>query len=124
MQISNNPQIQKNRAFVRNRNIFSEVDFRSSGIKSYQIGITNKDFKLVYNKTSEDYQLFDRKHDLEEKNNIFKAQEQVVINLKAVIAEQLRKHALVPAKAENSIKKQEQDLKPEEVEQLKTLGYM
>lgn len=108
---------------TKDREIFSEVDFRSSAIKAFKIALIQNEFKLIFDKLDSTFELYDLIRDPKERKNLITIETERLARMSAPIrAYQAR------FQSENlATPKKRKDIKahtPEEVEQLKSLGYM
>ncbi len=104
------------------RDIYSEVDFRSSAIKAYKIGLIQDNFKVVLDKTDSSLELFNLSSDPKEQKNLNTIETERLSNMSKLVREYQAKYQSdfeIP-----NGKKQIKTHTPEEVEQLKSLGYI
>jgi arylsulfatase A-like enzyme len=101
------------------REIFTEVDSHSKSKEkaAFKSAIISGKWKLIHDKPTDSWELFNRETDPEELKNI--------IEQEAVLAKVLQeKLGLFEKNQASGSKETEIDINPEEVEQLKSLGYM
>jgi arylsulfatase A-like enzyme len=111
------PTLLQGREVAADREILFEVDFRSSGIKANQAGVKREKLKVIYDKPSQNWALHDLERDPFELND---QKSQYPADLQALqkILESLMSKQGQQAEPVSSV------ASPEEVEQLKSLGYM
>lgn len=117
--ISLKPYLTGQGAPPKDRYFYSEVDFRSSGIKAYKVGVSHQSFKLVYDKPTKVYELYDRAKDPEELHDIAQQNPKMVAELTKKIEEFRSKF-----QPEGAAPSEEIERSPEEIQQLKSLGYL
>ncbi len=100
-------------------NVYSEVDFRSNAIKSYKISVVQGSKKLILDKPTKKMELYDLKLDPKELINLADVDKKTVDELSPLLLsyeveqnKEVRKEAPPPERS------------PEEIEQLKSLGYL
>lgn len=102
-------------------NVFSEVDFKSSYIKANKISLVRDNLKLILDKPTGNFELYDLLQDPAEKKNLFEEFKE---------SEEVRSLLLLIKAYEDDFQKggvQETkplERSPEELEQLKSLGYL
>jgi len=104
------------------RDIISEVDFRSRFIKSNKIAAIRGDYKLVLDKPTSTFELFNLKSDPREIENIVSVDTVRVAEMGKVITDYKDKYQQNDEALFKRKKKIEST--PEEVEQLESLGYL
>jgi choline-sulfatase len=102
------------------RQIFSEVDFKSSSIKAYKAGVKEQNLKLIFDKPTKQWELQDLIKDPAELNDQQQALPGDFKRLKPVLEGFMSNQGDLPSQSQED----SQSKTPEEVEQLKTLGYM
>ena len=102
------------------RHIFSEVDFRSSSIKAYKAGVREQNLKLIFDKPTKLWELQELIKDPAELNDQQQSLPGDFKRLKPILEGFVSKQGDLPNKPQAD----SQSKTPQEVEQLKTLGYM
>lgn len=106
------------------RPLMMEVDFRSEGVKAHKVGCLKGRHKIVLDKESQQWELYDLLSDPEEKKDLYASSPTIAADLKTIV-ENYRKQFGNSDRAEKEAEKdQTQGKTPEEIEQLRTLGYL
>lgn len=99
------------------RLIFSEVAFTSSGIKdAFKTSVVRGRYKLIHDRLSDSWALFDLIADPGERQDISAAQSAV----RDELSQAIRRHETPP----EAVRGEEVEILPEEVKKLQSLGYM
>jgi arylsulfatase A-like enzyme len=106
---------------TESRNLFAEVDFESSRIRAHKVGVGRDREKLIFNKEGGAYQFYDRATDKEERKDLYPQNPQGALQLKPTLDAYRAKQ---DEKGSEQAKEPALERTPEEVEQLKSLGYM
>lgn len=106
------------------RNIFLEVDFKSAGVKAYKAAVIFDNHKLIFNKEDKSWEYYDLLKDPDEKNNLAQGTESIPETQKQVLINYLEKHNISGSTIKEAEADQAAGKTPEEIEQLKTLGYL
>ncbi|NLF26216.1 MAG: sulfatase-like hydrolase/transferase [Deltaproteobacteria bacterium] len=112
-------QILTGKSNMPERDILSEVSFHSSAIPhAYKTSVVRGNLKAIHDKTTEVWELYDLALDPGEKTNIASVKPELLEGLAAVIRKwEAKEKGVFPAINEKAPA-------PEELEQLKSLGYM
>lgn len=105
---------------------FSEVDFKSSAINAHKIALIDPTYKLIFDKPTQDFELYDLNADRLEKNDLFKSRPDVAGPLSKELLE-YRDATRIRLKGRTSTTQPENGSEapnPKELEELQSLGYL
>lgn len=107
------------------RQLYSEVSYKThKGVVEFnKISVFDQPWKLILDRNNRQYELYNLKVDPQEKINRVKEAKEVFERLAKLLEGLDQQHAQADS-VKNTRKKGEIDYQPEEVEQLKTLGYL
>jgi arylsulfatase A-like enzyme len=115
--LSGLPLISNNQPDIKpNRDIFSEVDFKSSAILAKQSGIIYEGNKLIKDFLNNNFSQYDFIADKDEKNNIY--------NPKEPLTKELSNKLNNFCSTDFNTNKEELNHSKEDIKQLKSLGYL
>lgn len=97
--------------------LFAEVDFKSSNIDAHKSAVITDPHKLILDLPTQSRELYDREQDPEELKNLAETESGTLRELDEKLDEYLRRDKSKPVQGAL-------EHTPEEVEQLKSLGYM
>lgn len=100
------------------RSVFAEVDFKSSAIKARKRAIIEDRWKYIEDHLENSSKLIDLLSDSKEMTNVAAQHNELVASLKEKLSAALRRSSKQAIKGDNV------EQLPEEVEQLKSLGYL
>jgi len=105
---------------IKKQDIVSEVDFKSSHIKAYKISVIRDNLKAILDKPSNTFELYDLEKDPQELDNIALKNPELLLTISPLILDYKDKvQTSLP-----TTKKTRKERTPDEVEQLKSLGYL
>lgn len=106
------------------RALFSEVDFKSAGIQAFKLAVVKENFKLVYDKDTLGYELYDLVKDPDEKRDLAGSDQAALSRLKPLLEEYQAALGGKDTARDQALADQSEGKTPKEVEQLKSLGYL
>lgn len=104
----------------KDRDVFSEVDFKSSNVDTNHIAVVSGTHKLILDKKVRSFELFDLLADPEEKHDLFQSAPQIA---QALMPKLLGFEDRVQSHLKNE-PAESIERTPAEIEQLKSLGYL
>jgi arylsulfatase A-like enzyme len=104
------------------RPIFNEVDYRAGQITAHKLGVVEGDYKLVFDKDTESYELYNMAKDPKEERDIASEDKAAFARLSAAIQGYKARYQTEAIENQKSVapKAESQD----KIEQLKSLGYL
>ena len=103
------------------RDIYSEVDFKSSYIKAYKISVVRGIHKAVLDKPTQSCELYDLESDPKELSNISSKDPALFSTLSSLVIDYQNKYQ---KNSQNEEMQMVPERSSEEIEQLKSLGYL
>lgn len=104
------------------RPIFNEVDYRAGQITAHKLGVVEGDYKLVFDKDTKTYELYNLKTDPNEEHDIATQDKAALARLSAAIQGYKARYQTEAIESQKAVapKAESQD----KIEQLKSLGYL